>query len=158
MTQPNHSIESDTPEKKSLSRRLFLGGFLAVFGSLWAALAAVPLVSYIWPRHKEVVMVDEVSVCAVTELPPGNAKNFKFGSIPALVIHTKKGELFAYNAKCSHLGCTVQYKEDINNIYCACHGGQYDMTTGKNIAGPPPKPLAPLKATIENGLVVVTRA
>jgi cytochrome b6-f complex iron-sulfur subunit len=52
----------------------------------------------------------------------------------------------------------VQYLQDKKSIYCACHGGQYDAETGKNIAGPPPKPLAPLKAEVVDGKIIVSRA
>ena len=91
-------------------------------------------------------------------MPKGTGKNFRFGSFPALLIHTDDGQLHAFNAICTHLGCTVQFRNDMQKIYCACHGGEYDPNTGKNIAGPPPKPLAALKAEVVNGKIIVSRA
>ncbi len=32
-------------------------------------------------------------------------------------------------------------------IWCACHNGHYDLF-GKNVAGPPPRPLEPYKVQV----------
>jgi cytochrome b6-f complex iron-sulfur subunit len=119
-----------------------------------------PVYSYLKPKPGEsdnASKVTSLEVCKLTELPKGFGRNFKFGSTPALVIHTDDGELHAFKAICTHLGCTVQFREDMKAIFCACHGGQYDPATGKNIAGPPPKPLAPLKAEVVDGKIIVSR-
>ena len=65
---------------------------------------------------------------------------FKFGTKPGLLIRTADGELQAYNAVCTHLQCTVQYKADTAQIWCACHNGLYDLQ-GNVVSGPPPRPL-----------------
>ena len=31
-------------------------------------------------------------------------------------------------------------KEDLRQIWCACHNGLYDLA-GRNVSGPPPRPL-----------------
>ena len=41
---------------------------------------------------------------------------------------------------CTHMECNVAYRPEEKKFYCACHKGWFDET-GKNIAGPPPKPL-----------------
>ena len=66
------------------------------------------------------------------------------------------GELRAFSAVCTHLDCTVQYKADTSQIWCACHNGFYDMT-GKNVAGPPPKPLETYSARILGDKVIVSK-
>ena len=63
--------------------------------------------------------------------------------------------MHAFNATCSHLGCTVQYQTAKNNIYCACHGGTYDPATGNVVAGPPPEGLHKLLASVEAGEIVI---
>jgi cytochrome b6-f complex iron-sulfur subunit len=50
----------------------------------------------------------------------------------------------------------VQYNSEKANIWCACHGGVYDAKTGKNIAGPPPKPLKPLNVDVVDGQLIVS--
>ncbi len=41
---------------------------------------------------------------------------------------------------CTHLGCIPAYQADNKKFKCACHGGEFDMA-GRQIFGPPPKPL-----------------
>ncbi|MBL8081121.1 MAG: Rieske (2Fe-2S) protein [Candidatus Obscuribacter sp.] len=128
---------------------------------LWGGMTLYPIYSYLKPKASdkdEQTKVTSLEVCKVDELPKGSGRNFRFGSTPALVIHTPDGEIHAFKAICTHLGCTVQYRNDKDAIWCACHGGQYDSHSGKNVAGPPPKPLAPLKAEVVNGKIVVSQA
>lgn len=41
---------------------------------------------------------------------------------------------------CTHLGCIPAYAPSEGLFKCACHGGEFDIS-GRNIFGPPPKPL-----------------
>lgn len=41
---------------------------------------------------------------------------------------------------CTHLGCIPSWSASSKNFKCACHGGMFDAS-GKNIFGPPPRPL-----------------
>ncbi|MCC6695931.1 MAG: Rieske (2Fe-2S) protein [Candidatus Hydrogenedentes bacterium] len=93
------------------------------------------------------------------DMPPaGSALRFMFGSRPALLIHHADGTKVCFDAVCTHLGCTVEFQPSEARIHCACHGGTYDMKTGKNIAGPPPKPLAQYNVEIANGQINISRA
>src|SRR6185369_13826005 len=74
------------------------------------------------------------------DLPPNTGQIFKFGSRPGLLVVDTQGELHAFNAVCTHLGCTVQYKADTSQIWCACHNAIYDLA-GNVVSGPPPRPL-----------------
>ena len=69
---------------------------------------------------------------------------------------TPSGELRAYDGICTHLNCTVQYRADFGHIWCACHNGQYD-TSGKNVSGPPPRPLERFTVSIRGDDIVVSR-
>jgi Rieske Fe-S protein len=91
------------------------------------------------------------------DLPPGVGKVFRFAGRPALVLRTREGELRAFSAVCTHLQCTVQYRPDLDLIWCACHNGRFDLT-GRNVAGPPPRPLEQFAAAVRGEDVVVTRA
>lgn len=152
-------LNHQTPDYDATRRRV-LGGLVAFFGMLWSIMAAYPLFRYLNPPREQAGQgnVTSVTVAPVSEIPPGTGRNFQFGSIPALVVHTEDGQLHAFNATCTHLGCTVQYRADMDRIWCACHGGQYDPVTGRNIAGPPPSPLAQLSAEVRDEQVVVFRA
>ena len=90
------------------------------------------------------------------ELPVNGWKVFQFGSKPGLLVRTGEKAFAAFSAKCTHLDCIVQYRGEAKNVWCACHNGVYDMT-GKNISGPPPRPLEQYKASVLGDNVVVTR-
>jgi Rieske Fe-S protein len=74
---------------------------------------------------------------------------FDFGGKPCLLILVD-GEPKALNAVCSHLDCTVEYRPAQGDIFCNCHNGVYDVN-GRNISGPPPRPLELYKAVKGKG-------
>jgi len=90
------------------------------------------------------------------DLPANAGRVVPFGSEPAIVIRTPAGEYRAFTAVCTHLQCTVQYRADLQHIWCACHNGHYDLT-GRNIAGPPPRPLEAYDVQVRDGELVVSR-
>jgi cytochrome b6-f complex iron-sulfur subunit len=48
--------------------------------------------------------------------------------------------LFVIYARCTHLGCTPDWKESERKFKCPCHGSGYDME-GVNFEGPAPRPM-----------------
>jgi cytochrome b6-f complex iron-sulfur subunit len=105
----------------------------------------------------EGAQVSEVSLGNPDDMKPNSGKNFAFGSRPGLVIKGADNGFVAFVAICSHLGCTVAYDVELGRIKCPCHGGEYDPKTGKNIGGPPPKPLEPLACAVEGGKLIVRK-
>ena len=91
------------------------------------------------------------------QVKPNSGLLFKFGSKPALLVRTPEGELRAFNATCTHLECTVQYKPDTSQIWCPCHNGLYDLG-GNVVSGPPPRALERLAINQRGDDVVVSRA
>ena len=68
---------------------------------------------------------------------------------PALLIHLPDGHFVAYDAVCTHAGCTVEYDPTQHDLVCPCHGAVYDPAHGAQVvAGPAPQPLAALQVTI----------
>ncbi len=116
-----------------------------------------PVLKFVMPPAVAEAMEQSVVAAKVGELAPNTGKVFKFGRKPGLLINTPSGELRAFDGICTHLNCTVQYRADFGNIWCACHNGQYD-TSGKNIAGPPPRPLERFTVSIRGDDVVVSRS
>ena len=76
---------------------------------------------------------------------------------PGLLIRTASGEYQAMSATCTHLSCTVQYRKDDQQVWCACHNGMYDLN-GRNISGPPPRPLEKFQVHIQGEDIHVQRA
>jgi len=50
------------------------------------------------------------------------------------------GRLFVIYARCTHLGCTPDWKESEAKFKCPCHGSGYD-SEGINFEGPAPRPM-----------------
>jgi cytochrome b6-f complex iron-sulfur subunit len=48
--------------------------------------------------------------------------------------------LFVIYARCTHLGCTPDWKASENKFKCPCHGSGYD-SEGVNFEGPAPRPM-----------------
>jgi len=55
---------------------------------------------------------------------------------------------------CSHLGCPISWQADRSSFICPCHGGVFDAD-GKNIAGPPPRPMDAIESRVEAGQLMV---
>jgi cytochrome b6-f complex iron-sulfur subunit len=48
--------------------------------------------------------------------------------------------IFVIFARCTHLGCTPEWKPSENKFKCPCHGSGYD-SEGVNFEGPAPRPM-----------------
>ncbi len=65
--------------------------------------------------------------------------------------------LFVIYARCTHLGCTPDWKASENKFKCPCHGSGYD-NEGVNFEGPAPRPMdrAHVELDAEGQIVVDT--
>ncbi len=65
--------------------------------------------------------------------------------------------LFVIYARCTHLGCTPDWKPSENKFKCPCHGSGYDVE-GINFEGPAPRPMdrAHVEVDPEGQIVVDT--
>jgi Rieske Fe-S protein len=121
-------------------RRTFLDGILG-FGFLSSAAAmCYPVWRYLIPPASGEPATASVVAARLADVPPNSGLLFKFGSRPGLLVRGPDGELRAFNGVCTHLDCTVQYKADTSQVWCACHNGLYDLA-GNVVSGPPPRPL-----------------
>jgi cytochrome b6-f complex iron-sulfur subunit len=63
--------------------------------------------------------------------------------------------LFVIYARCTHLGCTPDWKAGENKFKCPCHGSGYD-SEGINFEGPAPRPMDRAHVEIDpEGQIVV---
>ncbi|HET6978505.1 MAG TPA: Rieske 2Fe-2S domain-containing protein [Pyrinomonadaceae bacterium] len=63
--------------------------------------------------------------------------------------------LFVIYARCTHLGCTPDWKASENKFKCPCHGSGYD-SEGINFEGPAPRPMDRAKVGLDaEGQIVV---
>ena len=144
-------LSKPEPARRRLIEFLLGGGLLASFASF-----IYPVLRYLVPPAVVDLGGDEAVAAKLTELKPNSSKIFRFGSRPGLLIMNSDGTYRALSASCTHLGCTVQYRNDLREIWCACHNGIYDLN-GRNVSGPPPRPLDVFDVHVRGDEVVVSR-
>jgi cytochrome b6-f complex iron-sulfur subunit len=147
----NTVVSSSGKTRRRLVELLLGGGLLASLVSF-----AYPVLRYLVPPPVADLGGDEVIAAKVGELKPNSGMIFRFGSRPGLLILTSDGQYHAISATCTHLGCTVQYRGDLHEIWCACHNGLYDLN-GRNISGPPPRPLQVYQVHVRGDQIVISR-
>lgn len=149
-------MENPTLPLERTPRRRVVGFLLG--GGLFASLVSFvyPVLRYLIPPPVAELSGDEVVASKVGDLKPNSSRIFRFGTRPALLLMTAEGEYRALSAVCTHLSCTVQYRNDLRQIWCACHNGLYDLN-GRNISGPPPRPLEAFRVHVRGDEIVVSR-
>lgn len=144
-------LSQPEPTRRRIVEFILGGGLLASFASF-----IYPVLRYLVPPAVAELGGDEIVAAKLTELKPNFAKIFRFGNRPGLLIMTSDGTYRALSATCTHLGCTVQYRNDLRQVWCACHNGIYDLN-GRNVSGPPPRPLDVFDVHLRGDEVVVSR-
>ena len=137
-------------------RRGFLNQLLGAWATGVAASILYPVLRYLVPPDIPEAATQSASGGNATTLVPNTARIVPFGSAPAIIVRTAAGDYRAFAATCTHLACTVQYRADLEHIWCACHNGHYDLN-GRNIAGPPPRPLEAYDMNVRNDEIVISR-
>jgi cytochrome b6-f complex iron-sulfur subunit len=139
------------------SRRRFVDWLLGT--SIGGLVVAVlyPTARYVVPPSSGESTASSVTLpIKADDVEPNSGQIFKFGSQPGILVRLATGEFRAFSAKCTHLGCIVQYRADLGQIWCACHNGHFDLN-GRNVSGPPPSPLAAFDVNVRGDEIVVSK-
>jgi cytochrome b6-f complex iron-sulfur subunit len=138
-------------------RRKFLNWFLSTTAGAFLVSVTYPLSRYLIPPEVEESTASTVTLAVKpNDVKANSGQIFRFGSQPAILVKDTNGELKAFSAVCTHLACIVQYRSDINQIWCACHNGHFDLN-GRNVEGPPPKPLEQFVVNVRADQIVVSK-
>ena len=149
---------NDRPAK-TVTRRSFLNRFIGALTTLVSASIIYPVVRYLLPPSSGEAIVNQVKLKFSREdiaTDPKKSKIFRFGRQLGIIVLTPKGVLKAFSAQCTHLDCTVQNRPEEGVLWCACHNGRYDLN-GKNISGPPPRPLEVFAVNEVKGDIFVSK-
>jgi thiosulfate dehydrogenase [quinone] large subunit len=93
-------------------------------------------------------------VGAVSDLQAQGFLNFQnpANGDPAVAVSLSGGQVVAFDAVCTHAGCTVEYDTGQKLLSCPCHGALFDPAHGAAVvAGPAPTPLAAIKVEVSDG-------
>jgi nitrite reductase/ring-hydroxylating ferredoxin subunit len=86
-------------------------------------------------------MTEWVTVGSVGELGDGEMNSFGVGDRQVAIANIE-GDLFAWDDICTHQQCSLAEGDlDGTIVECACHGSQFDVTTGEAVQGPATEPV-----------------
>jgi menaquinol-cytochrome c reductase iron-sulfur subunit len=150
-----------------LSRRQFLNTMVNAVGAGITAILAVPLAGYFLdPAMRKAAGEKNWVKLGPADKLTGSPQQFPFQTVrtegfmkqnvnaTAYAYMDDAGKPVAISNTCTHLGCPAGWDASQEKFLCPCHGGVYDKT-GKNIGGPPPRPLPAFEAKVENGDIYI---
>lgn len=141
---------------RKVTRRSFIGRLLAI----WSGLTAIPFIyvisKYVTPKQRRSMVPQDVIVGKVGEIERNSAKIVKVERSPYMLVRTDQDQYKAFSARCTHLGCVVEYSKEQGGFFrCNCHGSEFDMN-GKNVKGPAPTPLPPARVTVKDSDIILS--
>ena len=143
---------TQTQKKKPLSRREFLGwawsvSLVGLFGQAGAA-----LFQFFRPRVAPGAFGGAVAAGVPEEFAPGTVSYVQKGRF--YIARLEDGGVLALWQRCTHLGCTVPWREDEGQFHCPCHSSLFNRR-GEVIGGPAPRPLDLFPVSLKDGNLVV---
>ena len=97
----------------------------------------------------------------VSQLASLNAIAFSdpYTGDPGVLVRLHDGSIVAFDAVCTHAGCTVDYDGPSGYLICPCHGAAFDPANhAQVVAGPTNQPLAPIPIHVDtaSGRITLT--
>lgn len=91
-------------------------------------------------------------VARVSQLGTGRAISFSdpISGDPGVLVKLPDGSIVAFDAVCTHAGCTVDYDPSYALLVCPCHGAAFDPAhDAQVVAGPTNTPLSPIPIHVD---------
>jgi len=164
---------SDFNEEESLGRRKFIRvttiGISAACGIFPLAAGIPALLDPVKKNSEESAKVPWSKVAPFASLPEdGSPAKFEvvqetvvdawttYKDIPvgAVYLTRKQDEVIAFNLKCPHLGCAIDFRKQTNDYFCPCHNSSFALdgsVTTEN--SPSPRPMDTMETKVEKGQV-----
>lgn len=138
----------DWPADQFVARRQFVkfllltsGAFVA--GQGWIAAQQLIRKNRPPPARKKIASLRDLPIASATTFDyPGDHD-------PCLLLRPDDQTLVAFSQLCTHLSCAVVPKMEEGVLHCPCHEGYFDLRTGRNIQGPPPRPLPKIHLEVQ---------
>ena len=141
--------QADGPGDHPVSRRstaMLLGVSMLVALTGFAGTA----IAYLMPRRGKAgagaALSGRTGVLRAEDIGDGQGTVARSGRGKILVV--RKGErLIGLAATCTHLGCTVAWNSEAEQVECPCHGACFDIR-GQVLRGPARQPLAQIELVV----------
>ena len=89
------------------------------------------------------------AVPKVGDIPEGELRAFAIGGEDVTIANVD-GTFYAINDECTHAGCSLAEGDlDGTTVTCACHGSEFDVTTGEVLGGPAVDPVDSYEVAVE---------
>ena len=164
---------SDFNEEESSGRRKFIRvttiGISAACGIFPLAAGIPALLDPVKQNSGESAKVPWSKVAPFASLPEdGSPAKFEvvqetvvdawttYKDIPvgAVYLTRKEDRVIAFNLKCPHLGCAIDFRKQTNDYFCPCHNSSFALdgsVTTEN--SPSPRPMDTMETKVEKGQV-----
>lgn len=131
----------DRDEESQVTRREFCNFLFLTSSALFLGAAGFAGKSVYDSRFEP--QFAPLKIEGANRLQAGESLNFHYPkeSDSAILVRAKDGNFYAYGQKCTHLSCPVYYAKEADRLECPCHEGGFDVRDGRNLYGPPPRPL-----------------
>lgn len=140
---------------REISRRDFIRVTTGIVGGLIGAALGLPAIAYLVdPAFKTGAKEAWIPVGKVADMQVGTPYAFSFTRVQVngwertstthggfVVLRSEDpNDLIVLNSRCTHLSCTVNWKEEAQAFVCPCHDAKFSKE-GLVLGGPPPRPL-----------------
>ena len=139
-----------------VTRRAFLNTLLGGWAIAFASGTLYTVAKFAFPTLGKEPDYVILKTRDFADMPANSVKPFPWGAKLGLIFRTAAGTTLALKGVCTHMECNVTYRPEEHKFYCPCHKGWFDET-GRNIGGPPPKPLEFFDVRQDGDKLVVTR-
>jgi menaquinol-cytochrome c reductase iron-sulfur subunit len=138
-----------------LNRRDFIKVTTGIVGGLIGAAIGLPALAYLLgPAFKAGAKEGWVPVGKVADMTVGVPYPFSFTRVQVngwertstshggfvVLRSADPKDIMVLNSRCTHLGCTVNWKDEVQAFACPCHDARFSKE-GVVLGGPPPRPL-----------------
>lgn len=155
------------PDNKDFSRRDFIKAATGIIGSLIGMVIGIPAIGYlIGPALQKDEASAWVDLGQLDRYPLNLPSLFQFSrtkvngwertgmSYGVFVVRQSETGVRVFSNICTHLGCHVSWHPNLQHYVSPCHDGHFDIL-GKNVSGPPPRPLDEFKTKVEEGKLYI---
>jgi len=127
------AVPADATRRWRLSRRQVLQAGLGAAAGMAAGVIGVSLTG---GSRRPSTLGDDAPLVAgegfwtevarLDEVPPGSALRFSTAAFDGFVVNDE-GTVRALSSVCTHMGCTLHFRPDWNDLRCPCHGASFDL-------------------------------
>ena len=94
-------------------------------------------------------------VAKTGDIPEGEMRAYQVGGEDVTIANVA-GTFYAFNDVCTHAMCSLAEGDlDDTTVTCACHGSEFDVTTGDVLGGPATEPVDSYQVSVEGDQIQV---